>query len=94
MATTRISEYRSNLSAFHARVLQNHEPLIVSGSSRGDIIVMPAEDYERLKESVNVLKDRATLNSLIQSRTEIAAGQVKGANIEEVFDDVIDSEDK
>lgn len=94
MITTRISEYRSNLSSYHTQVLQNHEPLIVTGSSRGDIIVLPAEDYERLQESVNVLKDRATLNSLLQSRTEIAAGAADAPNIEEVFDDVMDTEDK
>jgi antitoxin YefM len=94
MITTRISEYRSNLSRFHGQILQDHEPMRVTGASRGDLIVLPAEDYERLQESISILKDRATMNSLLQGRNEFPpeSDEVKG--IEEAFSDVLDSENK
>ncbi len=92
MITTRISDYRSNLSSFHTRVLQDHEPLLVTGSSRGDLVVIPAEDFERLQESINVLKDRATMNSLLLSRTEFPAEDSHMAEMKDVFNDVMDAE--
>ena len=48
MTTARISEYRSKLSSYHTGVLENHEPLRITGAARGDIIIIPAEDFERL----------------------------------------------
>ena len=93
MITARISDYRSNLSSYHNRVLQDHEPLRVTGSSRGDLILIPAEDYERLQESIGVLKDRATMNSLLRSRTEFPADETQMAEMKDVFNDVMDTED-
>lgn len=84
MFTTRVSEYRSHLSGFHRRVLQNREPLLVSGSNQGDVVVIAAEDYELLQETINTLKDRATLNSLLQSRSMIQEGTFEGFNMEDI----------
>ena len=94
MITTRISEYRSRLSYFHTTVLDNHEPLIVTGSSRGDVVVLPAVDYENLRETISILKDRATMNSLLESRSDYYSGTVDAHEIGEAFDDVLESEDK
>lgn len=94
MITTRISDYRSRLSHFHATVLNNHEPLVVTGSSRGDVVVLPAEDYERLRETISILKDRATMNSLLDNRAEHYHGSVKAHTVDETFNDVLESEDK
>jgi antitoxin YefM len=93
MITARISEYRSNLSSYHTRVLQDHEPLRVTGSSRGDLILVPAEDFERLQESISVLKDRATMNSLLQSRTDFPISDAQAPEIKDVFNDVMETED-
>ena len=95
MTSTRISEYRSNLSSFHDKVLQNHEPLLVTGSGRGDVIVIPADDFERLQETIKILKDRATMNSLIESRPGFLDDtDGSSADIGEVFTDVMDFKDK
>jgi len=84
MKTTRVSEYRSHLSSFHRRVLEDREPLRVSGSNQGDVVVIPADDYERLEETIYILKDRATLNSLLEARNEMQAGTFQGYSMEEI----------
>ena len=84
MITTRVSEYRSHLSGFHRQVLQNRGPRLVSGSDQGDVVVIPAEDYELLQVTIAVLKDKATLNSLLQSRTMLEDGTFEGFDMEDI----------
>lgn len=86
MFSTRVSEYRSHLSSFHRKVLQNREPLLVSGSSQGDVVVIAAEDYELLRETISILKDRATLNSLLATRAMIEEGTFEGFAAEDADD--------
>lgn len=95
MITARISEYRSNLSTYHNRVLSDHEPLRIIGPSRGDIVVLAAEDFERLQDSITVLKDRATLNSLLEGRTGFPdTTRQNSVDMKDVFTDVMDGADK
>lgn len=84
MISTRVSEYRSHLSGFHRQVLQNREPLLVAGSNQGDVVVIAAEDYELLQETIAILKDRATLNSLLQTRLMVQEGTYEGFDVEDI----------
>jgi len=84
MRTTRVSDYRSHLSGFHRQVLEDREPLRVSGSNQGDVVIIPADDFERLQETITMLKDKATLNSLLQTRTEIQEGTFHGYTMEDI----------
>ena len=90
METARISEYRSNLSSYHRAVLEDHEPLRIVGGSRGDVVVVPAKDYENMQETISVLKDRATMNSLLENRSELAGAASDAQTISEAFKDVLE----
>lgn len=90
METARISEYRSNLSSYHKALLEDHEPLRVVGGSRGDVVVVPAKDYETLQETINVLRDRATMNSLLESRSDLVGTGEESQKITEAFNDVLE----
>ena len=94
MKTARISEYRGNLSSFHKQVLDDHEPLRIVGGARGDVVVLPARDYELLKETISILRDRATMNSLLENRSEYQTKTVHGAGIKEAFEDVVEHDDQ
>ena len=95
MITARISEYRTNLSTYHNRVLSDHEPLRIIGPSRGDVVVLAAEDYDRLQDSIVVLKDRATLNSLLEGRAGFPdAARQNSVDMKDVFTDVMDGANK
>ena len=94
MRTARISEYRSNLSNFHKSVLDNHEALRIVGGARGDVVVIPASDYENLQETINILKDKATMNSLLENRIDYHNSSVQGQDIQEAFSDVLERSNK
>jgi prevent-host-death family protein len=34
-------------------VLEDHEPLRIVGGSRGDVIVVPAKDFENMQETIS-----------------------------------------
>ena len=79
----------------------NGKKMAVVGAKRnkegqyvGGTIIGPAEDYEKLRETITILKDRATMNSLLESRSEYYAGSVDAHEISEAFGDVLESEDK
>ena len=94
MRTARISEYRSNLSSYHRSVLEDREPLRIVGGSRGDVVVIPAKDFETLQDTIDVLKDRATMNSLLENRAEYHEGGADISEISEAFNDVLERNDK
>lgn len=94
MKTARISEYRGNLSSYHKQVLEDREPLRIVGSSRGDVVVIAARDFELLNETIGILKDKATMNSLLENRLEFQNKETFGVTIDEAFEDVVDSEDQ
>ena len=84
MMRIRVSEYRSHLSGFHRQVLQDREPLLVSGSNQGDVVIIAADDFELLQETIHILKDHATLNSLLQSRSLVQDGSFEGFDLENI----------
>ena len=94
MKTALISEYRSHLAKYHKKILEDHEPLRIHIAGKGDVIIMPASDYENIKETIYILKDKVTMASIMKTRLEIEAKKFKGKKIEEVFTDVMESENK
>lgn len=94
MRTARISEYRSNLSSYHQSVLEDREPLRIVGGPRGDVVVIPAIDFEELQDTIGVLKDRATMNSLLENRADFQDQGVNNSDISKAFNDVLERENK
>ena len=94
MRTAKISEYRSRLSSYHKSVLNDHEPLRIVGGSRGDLMVIPANDYEILQETISILKDRATMNSLLENRGDYFSKSVEGQELGDAFSDVLEGKNK
>ncbi len=93
MQTARISEYRSNLSSYHKSVLEDHAPLRIVGGARGDVVVLPASDYESLRETINILRDRATMNSLLENRGDYMNTSIQSQTVSEAFRDVLEDTD-
>lgn len=90
MQSAKVSEYRNQLAQLHLKIVQNHDPLRVSGKE-GDVVVIAADDYENLLETIHILKDEATMASLLETRKQVAAQNVKGSGIQEVFSDLLES---
>ena len=90
MITTRVSEYRSNLAKFHKKVVADHDPLLISGQD-GDVVILPADDYENLIETIYILRDKATIKSLEKSRKEMAAKSISAYDMKDVFSDALEN---
>lgn len=93
MQTTKVSDYRSNLATLHSKVIKNHNPLMVSGRE-GDVVILGADDYENILETIHILKDKITMNSLINVREQISQNKFSGQETQDAFKDLMDVKDK
>ena len=87
MLNTKVSDYKTKLTSYHRRVVDDREILRVSGDG-ADVVVLAADDFENLQETIHILKDEATMASLLQTRREIAEGTFQGVTLAEAFDDM------
>lgn len=77
MRTVKGSDYRSSLGKYHRQVVEDHDPLRVSGRD-GDVVILAADDFENLQESIYILKDKVTMQSLLETRKEMAQRKMPG----------------
>lgn len=90
MRSAKVSDYRSALGKYHRQVLEDHDPLRVSGRD-GDVVVLAADDFENLQESIYILKDKATMQSLLETRKDMAQGTTPGVEVQDAFKDLLGS---
>jgi len=62
--------------------LDHHEPLIIHSGKQGEVVVIPEEDYENMKETIYILKDKVTMESLLKTRQELAQGTFTGIDFD------------
>jgi len=58
------------------------------------VVVLPPRDYEALAETIEILKDRATMNSLLENRLGDEPGSSEVKTISEAFNDVMEGKDQ
>jgi len=90
MQTAKISDYRSHLSEYHKRIMDDRDPLRIASRS-GDVVVLPAVDYENLVETIYILKDKVTMSSLLKTRTDMAQKSFQGIEVGDGFKDILES---
>jgi len=90
MRSAKVSDYRSALGKYHRQILADHDPLRVSGRD-GDVVVLAADDFENLQESIYILKDKVTMQSLLETRKEMAQGATSGVEVKDAFKDLLGS---
>lgn len=93
MKTAKVSDYRSHLANYHNKILKDHNPLRISGLE-GDIIILPANDYENLIENLYILRDKITLKSISDTRNNIKNKKHQYYSLEEAFHDVLGDKSK
>ena len=91
MQTTNVNRYRQNLAALHRAVLQNHDPLVVTGPRGGDIVVLAKSDFDSLEESLKISMDKITLESIKEARMRMDGELPPFKSMDEVFQDVLES---
>ena len=79
-----ISEVKARLPELVAGVLEREEEVIVTRNGRPAAVLVNVEEYERLKETLDVLSDPDLMRQIRASERYFAKGG-KGDSFEEVF---------
>jgi prevent-host-death family protein len=73
--TIPFTEAKAHLSDLVDRTSREHERFVVTRNGRPAAVLLSPEDLESLEETVDVLQDRALLDSIRKSRREAAEGK-------------------
>jgi antitoxin YefM len=73
--TIPFTEAKAHLSDLVDRTSREHERFIVTRNGRPAAVLVSPEDLESLEETVDILQDRALLDSIRKSRREAAEGK-------------------
>ena len=79
-----ISEVKAKLPELVNRVQQLEDEIIVTRNGKPAAMLVSYADYERLKETLDVLSDPDLMRQIRQSEAEIAAGK-PGLSVDELF---------
>ena len=82
--TLPISEVKARLPELVNRVQEREEEVVVTRNGKPAAVLLNYAEYERLKETLDVLADPALLRQVGQSRAFYAAGG-RGLSFEDVF---------
>jgi antitoxin YefM len=73
--TIPFTEAKAQLSDLVDRTSREHERFVVTRNGRPAAVLLSPDDLESLEETVEILQDRAFLDSIRKSRREAAEGK-------------------
>jgi len=88
--TLPLSEVKTRLPELIAGVEEREEEIVVTKNGRPAAILVNVREYERLKETLDVLSDEALMKQISRSQTFYKNGG-RGLTFEEVFDEPLTS---
>jgi len=74
-----LGDVKSRLSELVGRVRDHHERVTVTVHGRPSAILIAPEDLEALEETLEIMRDAATMNRLAESDAELARGEYVSA---------------
>jgi len=84
--TLPISEVKARLPELVAGVVQREEEVVVTRNGRPAAVLINVGEYERLRETLDVLSDPSLMRQIRASERYFAKGG-KGLSFEETFDE-------
>ncbi len=79
-----ISDVKTHLPQLATTIEARHEQLVVTRNGKPSVVIVSYEDYERLRETLDVLADPAMMRQIHRSLTYFGKGG-KGRTFETVF---------
>jgi antitoxin YefM len=79
MTVLPLGDVKSHLSEIVGRVHDHHERVTVTVHGRPSAILIAPEDLEALEETLEIMRDAATMNRLAESDAELARGEYVSA---------------
>jgi len=62
-----VNKFRANIKAFVDKVIEEHQVIRVNRRSGKDFIVISAEDWERERETLHVLRNNSLMRQIAES---------------------------
>ena len=87
--TLPISEVKTRLPELLTGVEEREEEIVVTRKGKPAAVLVNYAEYERLKESLDVLSDPALMGQILQSKKFYSQGK-KGLSFEDVFGEPLD----
>jgi antitoxin YefM len=79
MTVLPLGDVKSHLSEIVGRVHDNHERVTITVYGKPSAIFIAPEDLEVLEETLEIMRDAATMNRLAESDAELARGEYVSA---------------
>jgi antitoxin YefM len=76
--TVPFSEARARLTELLDEVELKHEHVVITRNGRPAGVVLAPDEYEALRETLEILSDEETMDALRRSDEDVAAGRVTG----------------
>ena len=74
MEAVNYSALRNNLKGYMDRVTDDYETLIVTRKDDKNVVMISADEYNNLMESVHLLGNEANRNHLLESKKQLEEG--------------------
>ncbi len=62
-----VNQFRSSLKTFVDNVVSQHEPLVVTRKRGSDFVVIGADDWEQIQETLYVLQNKELMSQINSS---------------------------
>jgi prevent-host-death family protein len=76
MTTLPLAEVRANLSKLVDEAVRTHQRIEVTRQGRRAAVILSADDYDSIMETLAVLSDQELMREIRESEAEAEAGQV------------------
>ena len=86
--TMPISEVKTRLPALVSSVAERADEIVVTRNGKPAAVLVNYDEYERLKETLEVLSDSASMGQIAQSKRFYAKGR-RGDSFEALFDEAL-----
>ncbi len=70
------TEARANLTELLDEVVDKQEHVLITRNGRPSAVMLSADEYESLEESLDILQDKDLLESLRKSEDDVSAGRL------------------
>lgn len=88
MTTIPLAEARARLSKLVDDAIRTHERVEVTRNGRRAAVILSADDYDSIMETLDILADRDAMAELREAETELAAGQ--GSPLDDVMAEMVE----
>ncbi len=86
MQVVSMTEARNNFKAIFDAVYNDHDEVIIHRKGRENVVVIPFDEYNSIKETHYLLSNKNNATHLYESIKQLREGKVEIKNIDELID--------